>query len=539
MPYFCDLKRFQSMKNRLLLLLLTVTIFAQAQTIEVSGVQSGIWEADTVLVTGDVKVQDSLRIAAGTTVLFDSFYSIKVENGASLAAVGTEGDSILFTIADTTGFHLFNLGRGGWNGIRLNKANASKFSYCRFQYGKAALDDDQDGGALRIFDCNNVEISHSNLFCNFSREHGGALNAENSKVVIHDCKVNNNLTYTKLDTVYFMYGGGLRFLKCEVEISTTDFHYNNGETAIGGAISIDSCMAKIDRCRFEHNFGINGGGLYLIRCFDNPCSITNSLFAHNTSGHFGGGLAISDSSPLVSNLTVVDNHSVGVNCGGIFFYQHSSPVLWNCIIYANTNNVPLEEPVQMWSWTLDDYAPKFHNCLVQYGLENISNHEVITVYENCIDEDPLFSGLAPDEFTIWINSPCFNTGSPDTPTEILEGLDLGGQPRVYGGVVDIGAYEVDPTGVQENTGKKSSVHIVGNPVTTSSYAEIECESACNLSAKVYSIDGKFLVHKNLEKSQTGINRIEIGEWFQNLTSGTYLLVIRTPKNAFVAKVVKQ
>ena len=78
MPYFCDLKRFQSMKNRLLLLLLTVTIFAQAQTIEVSGVQSGIWEADTVLVTGDVKVQDSLRIAAGTTVLFDSFYSIKV-----------------------------------------------------------------------------------------------------------------------------------------------------------------------------------------------------------------------------------------------------------------------------------------------------------------------------------------------------------------------------------------------------------------------------------------------------------------------------
>ena len=538
MPYFCDLKRFQSMKNRLLLLLLTVTIFAQAQTIEVSGLQSGIWEADTVLVTGDVKVQDSLRIAAGTTVLFDSFYSIKVENGASLIASGTENDSILFTIADTTGFHLFNMGRGGWNGIRLNKASASRFNYCRFQYGKAALDDDQDGGALRIFDCNNVEISHCNLFCNFSREHGGALNAENSKVLIHDCKVNNNLTYTRLDTVYFMYGGGLRFLKCEVEITTTDFYYNNGETAIGGALSIDSCMAKIDRCRFEHNFGINGGGLYLIRCFDNPCSITNSLFAHNTSGHFGGGLAISDSSPLVSNLTVVDNHSVGVNCGGIFFYQHSSPVLWNCIIYGNTNNVPLEEPVQMWSWTLDDYAPEFHNCLVQYGLENISNHDVITVYENCIDADPLFADPDNENYQLDPDSPCINAGSPETPTNLLNGLDLDGNQRVSDNCIDIGAYEYDPNGVQETLQNEQTIHIVGNPVTISSYAEIKCESACNLFAKVYSADGKLLVNKNLEKAQIGINRIEIGEWFQNLTSGTYIIIIQAEGKTAAAKVIK-
>lgn len=528
------------MKNRFLFLFLLVSFIAiaQAQTIEVSGLQSGIWEADTVLVTGDVKVQDSLHIAAGTTVLFDNFYSIKVENGASLVALGTESDSILFTIADTTGFHRFNLGRGGWNGIRLKKASASKFNYCRFQYGKAALDDDQDGGALRIFDCHNVEISHCNLFCNFSREHGGALNAENSKVVIHDCKVNNNLTYTKLDTVYYMYGGGLRFLKCEVEITTTDFYYNNGETAIGGALSIDSCMAKIDRCRFEHNFGINGGGLYLIRCFDNPCSITNSLFAHNTSGHFGGGLAISDSSPLISNLTVANNQSIGVNCGGIFFYQHSAPILWNCIVYGNTNNVPLEEPVQMWSWTFDDYAPEFHNCLVQYGLENISNHEIITVYENCIDADPLFGGPVPIEYYIWYDSPCYNTGSPDTPIEIMEGCDLSGTVRVWWGAIDIGAYELAEYGIQENATKEPMIHIVGNPITASSYAEIELESVGNLQAKVYSIDGKLLANKNFGIGQTGINRIAIGELFQNLSSGHYLLGIQTADKTFVAKIVK-
>ena len=526
------------MKTRFLLFFLLSCFFAKAQNIEVNGLQSGVWEADTVFVTGDVVVQNSLDIMAGTTVIFNGFYSISIEDGASLNALGTENDSILFTVTDTTGFHLFNFGRGGWNGIRMERAGTSKLDYCRFQYGKAALDNDQDGGALRIFDSDDVVISHSTLFCNFSREHGGALNAVDSKVMIHDCKVNNNLTYTKLDTVYFMYGGGLRFLKCEVDIKDTDFNYNYGEGAIGGALSLDSCAVKIDRCRFEHNIGINGGGLYLIRSNDWECSITNSLFANNNSVHFGGGLAFCDSSPLVSNLTVVGNHSYGVNCGGIHFYQYSSPVLLNCIIYGNTNEAPIEEPVQMWAWTYDNYAPEFHNCLIQYGFENISNHEVILVYENCLDEDPLFVGPDNEDFRLDSDSPCINAGSLDTPTEIINGLDLDGNQRVSDGRIDIGAYEFDLTGVQETTQNENLIRIIGNPVTLSSYAEIECEKACNVYAMVYSLDGKLLVNKDLGNTQAVLNRIEIGEMFQNLSSGTYLFVVKMAENTLVAKIIK-
>lgn len=527
------------MKTKILLfLLISACFFAKAQTIEVSGSQSGVWEADTVLVTGDVKVQDSLRIMAGTTVLFDGYYRIAVENGASLKALGTANDSIRFTVADTTGFHIFNAGRGGWNGIRLSKAGSSQFDYCIFQYGKAALDSDQDGGALRIFTCSDVEINHSTLFCNFSREHGGALNAENSKVTIHDCNVNNNLTYTKLDTVYFMYGGGLRFLKCEVDIATTDFRYNNGVSAIGGALSLDSCAVNIDRCRFEHNFGINGAGLYLIRSNDWNCSITNSLFANNISGHFGGGLAISDSSPLVANLTVVNNLSIGVNCGGIFFYQHSSPVVWNCIVYDNANEAPLEKPVQIWIWTYDDYAPEFHNCLIQYGLENISGHEIIQVYENCYDVNPLFAEPDIENYRLGSDSPCINAGSIETPAEVLNGLDLDSHQRVSDGRIDLGAYEFDLMGIQETVQNESIIHIVGNPITVSSYVEIELTNEDYLTANVYSIDGKLLVNKDLGFAQRGINRFEIGEMFSSLSAGTYLLFVRTPGKAFVTKVVK-
>ena len=513
-----------------------VGLGVNAQTIEVFGTQSGVWEADTVKVIGDVSVEESLTIMPGTTVLFDGYYNISATRGASLNALGTEADSIVFTVTDTTGFYLYNMGRGGWNGIQLKEAGASRFEYCRFQYGKATMDDDQDGGALRIFGCDNVEISHSTLRSNFSREHGGALNAEHSTVTMHDCDVSHNLTYTEIDTVYFMYGGGLRFINCEVELIDMAFRYNDGRSAIGGALSIDSCSVIIDRCSFEHNHGVNGGGLYIIRCYDRPCRISNSLFANNDSSHFGGGLAISDSSPEVSNLTVVGNYSYGVTCGGIFFYQHSSPVVRNCIIYGNTNYAPLEEPVQMWIWTYDDYVPEFHNCLIQYGIDNISGNDIIQVYEDCIDDDPHFADTVNENYRLSADSPCINAGL--TYEEDHDLLDLDKNWRVCNENIDMGAYEYSATGIQEIAQNKQRIHIVGNPVTEKSYAEIELDEVCNLSAKVYSIDGKLLVNRNLGDLPAGISRIALGEMFHTLPQGTYLLVLNGNGQSFAAKVIR-
>jgi hypothetical protein len=240
----------------------------------------------------------------------------------------------------------------------------------------------------------------------------------------------------------------------------------------------------------------------------------------------------------VSNLTVTNNLSIGVNCGGIFFYQQSSPQVWNCLIYDNANDIPIEEPVQMWSWTYDGYAPEFHNCLVQYGFENISNHEAITIYENCIDEDPLFADPENENYRLNYGSPCINAGSLETPAEILSSLDLDGHQRVSDGRIDLGAYEFDLTSIHETTQNENLVRIVGNPITASSYAEIELDSKNNLMASIYSIDGKMLVNKDLGYIQKGINRFEIGEMFSALSAGTYLFVVRIDGKAFVTKVVK-
>ena len=525
------------MKTRVLLFsLLLGGLMAQAQTINVSGVQSGVWKADTVLVSDNVTIEDSLVIRPGTTVIFKDFFSIEAKKDAVFCAVGTETDSILFTVADTTGFHLFNVGRGGWNGIRLIQVGSARFDYCRFQYGKAALDDDQDGGALRIFGCDNVEISHSTLRGNFSREHGGALNAEHSTVTMHDCDVSHNQTYTELDTVYFMYGGGLRFINCEVDLTDMNFHHNDGHNAIGGALSLDSCSVSIDRCRFEHNHGVNGGGLYLIRSYDNPCRIANSLFANNISSHFGGGLAICDASPEVSNLTVTGNLSVGVNCGGIFFYQNSSPVLRNCIVYGNTCESQVSGDVQMWIWTYDDHVPSFRNCLIEYGLEGIAGHDIVRVYEDCLDEDPVFAQPDDENYRLGEGSPCINTGL--TWEADLTAHDLDRSWRVCNNIIDMGAYEYSATGITETAIDMPSVRIVGNPITTESYAEIEMADACHGVVLVYSMDGKLLVSNDLGKLSSGIHQIGIGEMFAALPSGTYLLLFKVGNKTFTTKAIR-
>lgn len=533
LPIIC---KHITMRIKFLLLFVMASLLAKAQNIEVSGLQSGTWDADTVFVTGDVYVQENLEISSGTTVVFNGFYGISVRKG-SISALGTENEPVVFTVPDTTGFHIYNSGRGGWNGITLDLAQQAKFYHCVFQYGKAADTLRQHGGALEIINCKDVELTNSVLRCNFAREHGGALNAEHSNVKMSNCSVIENKLYTK-DNLYFMYGGGLRFINCDVEMTDMDFRNNYGEISIGGALSLDSCSVKIDRAVFEDNIGLNGAGLYIMRCNDKECSISNCLFANNHAGHFGGGLAFSNASPEVSNITVVGNSSDGVNCGGIFFYENSSPVMRNIIVTGNYNVHPEMPDVQMWVWTFEPEAPLFYNGLVQGGLDSISGFEHITVYENMIDADPLFVNPENYDFHLSENSPCRDAGDPNTNPIVLNGIDLDGMPRVINERIDMGAYEYSGTGIDELVGKNNVLNIIGNPLTINSFAEISLNEASPVSAKIYSMTGALLWEKDFGFRAAGQQKLQIGEFASVAKQGIYLIEIKAQNEAFVGKTMK-
>lgn len=525
------------MKIKFLLLFVMASLLAKAQNIEVSGLQSGTWDADTVFVTGDVYVQETLEISSGTTVVFNGFYGISVRKG-SISALGTEDEPVVFTVPDTTGFHIYNSGRGGWNGITLDLAQQAKFDHCVFQYGKAADTLRQHGGALEIINCEDVELTNSVLRCNFAREHGGALNAEHSNVKMSNCSVSENKLYTK-DNLYFMYGGGLRFINCDVEMTDMDFRNNYGEISIGGALSLDSCSVIIDRAVFEDNIGLNGAGLYIMRSNDKVCSISNCLFANNHAGHFGGGLAFSNASPEVSNITVVGNSSDGVNCGGIFFYENSSPVMRNIIVKGNYNVHPEMPNVQMWVWTFEPDAPLFYNGLVQGGLDSISGFEHITVYENMIDADPLFADEQNFDFRLSAESPCRDAGDPNTNPEVLNGFDLDGMPRVSNGKIDMGAYEFSGVGLNEFARENKALHIVGNPLTETSYAELTLKEAEFVTMEVYSMAGNLVYSKNFGRLEAGLQHLEIGDLSNSVKQGLYLIKVKTSMETHVAKIIQR
>ena len=92
-----------------------------AQTEIPAGDVSGTWtKANSPYnINGEITVPDSLTLSIepGVEVVFTGHYKFNVQG--RLLAIGTETDTIVFTINDTTGFHNVNIPDGSWTGIRF------------------------------------------------------------------------------------------------------------------------------------------------------------------------------------------------------------------------------------------------------------------------------------------------------------------------------------------------------------------------------------------------------------------------------------
>lgn len=529
-----------TVKYAFFILLAILPIVTRGQSvITVQGQQTGVWDADTVWVTGDVEVADSLMIMPGTTVLFDGFYGITVSNGSVFTARGNADDSIVFTVTDTLGFHIYNTEKGGWNGLQFHKAGKVRMDYCKIQYGKASRDSDQHGGAMNVLLSNDVEINNSTFFCNFAREHGGAINAEDSKLVFSECEINDNKLYTG-DDMYFMYGGGARFLKCDLVMTDMEFRNNYGEISIGGALSLDSCSVIMDRAVFANNQGLNGGGFYIMRCNHKTCRLSNLLIYDNYSGHFGGGMAFSDASPEVYNVTVFGNKSDGVTCNGVFYFQESSPKMTNCIVYGNYPDYSgiNMDTIQQWVWTYDGYVPEFRNCLFENGRKSFAGADHIVVYEDVIDSDPCFVDPENRDFHLREDSPCRDAGKVLTPDFILESVDLDGLPRLASRRVDLGPYEYSPAEVQETANHISGPQVLGTPLNAQSQIVFNLQQASSVMVRIFDVLGRLVSEKPFGWHDAGVTCLNLGDQVEELNEGVYLIEVKLNNSIFTLKTIK-
>jgi predicted outer membrane repeat protein len=279
-----------------------------AQSVIKPGNISGTWtkKASPYIIRGDVNIPagKSLTIQPGVEVQFDGHYTLNVQG--SLMAVGTENDSIIFTVADTSGIKTRQ--RYGWNGIRFDRRTV-KWDTLRF-----LIPEDEEFKKI-------VE----------QRINDGDL----------DTTTKIRLTLTIADEVNdTVLPDSLFLLKQPSQLEYCRFEYGTaaGKSqpyVFGGAIYIYRYSNLfISHCTFENNFAYAGGAIY---CKEAAPVITNNRVTRCSAQSSGGAMVFVHSGPVLMNNYIADNTS-GYNGGGILFYESSPYVVNNKMLRNKADN---------------------------------------------------------------------------------------------------------------------------------------------------------------------------------------------------------
>ncbi|MBD2753982.1 choice-of-anchor Q domain-containing protein [Spirosoma validum] len=220
----------------------------------------------------------------------------------------------------------------------------------------------------------------------------------------------------------------------------------------GGGIYNEESSPKIINCLIRNNAAFNsGGGMANVR---NLAIILNCTFQGNSAQGFGGGMYTATSNLLVINGLFRGN--TAQSGGGLYLNTTSSAQLANCtfVSHSTVNNVgnaivttgsSQNQMVNCIAWnnggahTFDGSSSV--NATYSLFEPSVTNY---SGSNNIITSTLPFTSSA--EQTLRPCSPAINAGDPNssgitgtTPT------DLAGNPRLYGGRIDMGAFEYQTT----------------------------------------------------------------------------------------------
>ncbi len=229
-------------------------------------------------------------------------------------------------------------------------------------------------------------------------------------------------------------GGGLSLSAGSAATITSSTIANNTASTGGGGLHIDDSSPTIaDNMIFSNTAASQGGGLYITDC--SLANITNSVIAGNSAGSAGGALYVTVcSGPNLINDTIAGNRAA---TGGALYWRGCSPATISNTVFA-FNSTGL--------YGAGTAPPTFRaNCVFGNTAYNFSGLTDPTGTSGNISADPLFI-QNPDPNTpgsigdlhLQPASPCINTGNN---ADVWGTTDLNGFTRIVGGIVDMGAYE--------------------------------------------------------------------------------------------------
>ncbi|MCK4359616.1 MAG: VCBS repeat-containing protein [Candidatus Cloacimonetes bacterium] len=242
----------------------------------------------------------------------------------------------------------------------------------------------------------------------------------------------------------------------------------------GGILLYHYCNAIVQNNIIENNIAsannLSGGGG--VHCYHNDDTgsmpiIRNNIIRNNQAlidiNGGGGGITVYYSSPIIENNLIYDNDTDWYG-GGIHCIHGGSPIIRNNIIFGNTTTHT--SPAGGGISVVGGHPTLINNIIagnndygIYYSYGSITT-DYCDVWDNelgnycscspgigCISEAPLFVDVFNYDFHFQANSPCIDTGTPDTTGMNLYPFDLDGNPRVFDGdgdgiaIIDMGCYE--------------------------------------------------------------------------------------------------
>ncbi|MCD4725354.1 MAG: DUF1565 domain-containing protein [Bacteroidales bacterium] len=380
-------------------------------------------------------------------------------------------------------------------------------------------------GAAIMIRNNNASISNILADTNIGEACSGITISSSNNFTLHDVEFRNNIGGDALRVGSYQ-NDTLKAYNCSFIANQPD--YSIPQTALGGSclligdFEFADLVAYFYNCLFAKNHTKAGAGS--IRMLNSVLTYAiNCTFADNTADYNTNG------------------GNIGLYEGGVYLY------IYNSILYNTTRS-----EVVMHNLGDENYL-SIYNSLVLEGEEGIIQASLgnIVYYDpSNIDANPMFDTTTMYPYSLSAGSPCIDAGTLDLPPGIeLPETDLAGNPRVYNGYVDMGAYEYGPwVGIENFNPTPKTQHpkllrAFPNPFrfeTTVSYISPEKGHTC---IKIYNIRGKHVKTMLDVQGLPGSGTMKWNGKDQNgnvLKAGTYIIcLIINGKERDALKVVKR
>ena len=404
-----------------------------------------VWDANVININCNVTINNgaTVTIVPGTKVLFNGFYNIYVLG--AIQAEGTEGDTILFTAANTS---------TGWDGIQIYNPSTSNdsclFSYCRFEYAKRVPSNYQlSGGAISVRSVQKIRVTNNRFINNQatgSYGYGGAMSIMYSYNYNTIKKFNHNIFENNLGNVGII----------NINYSDIDFAnnvlYNNTSTS-GPTLRLSYTGGTYINNLISNNSGSYGGAYISGEYSDYTVKFFNNIIVNNQASYGGGGMYVGDSKPLIYNNTIANNYAGStLKGGGIYFTNNGDANLKSNIIYGNTSLGGAPNQIYINDVTSD---PKMYNNDIEGGILAFAGTGAGINYSGVFSENTnispnfntpsagsgtSFNGKTAD-WSLAQGSALINSGYSNSSSLPIPSLDYSGNSRIFNGRIDIGAIE--------------------------------------------------------------------------------------------------